>query len=590
MNELIELKAVIRFRQISKISSIILCFGGLVVLIGWAFDISYLKSISPDWVSMKANTAVCFLLLGISLWFYQENKKGEIPSLSFRRIAGFCAGIVAIVGLLSFIEYAFKMDFGIDQILFKEPIGAIATSHPGRMAPNTAINFFIVGVSLLLLDMRNKILIFISQGFMLIEGAISLLAFVGYLYGVKALYGLVSQWTVMAAHTAVLFVVCFPGVFFIRPVSGLMSLFSRKSLGGSVLRLALFPTIFFLVLTGFLGELGIKAGFYDVITGNALITVIRVAFFSIIVWIISGLLDKVDSERVVLNNELLKSKDAEWRRTFNAIKDFIFILDKDHVLCQVNDSFLEAMKCKEEDIIGKKCYEVVHRKSSPWPNCPFSETKKDHLTHSEIVMDSNIGVPLLVSISPLFNSRRELSGAVHIARDISALKKAETQYKVIYESSMDAIMTLSMGGAFKSGNPATVKLFACKDEQEFISQTAASLSPEYQPDGQLSSVKAQEMMKIAMEKGSNFFEWIHKRIDGKEFPATVLLTKINLENEDILQSTVRDITKEKQIMTELQKKIDTLERFQNVATDRELKMKELKGRIKELELKLEEKG
>lgn len=40
---------------------------GVTVLIGWAFDIATLKSVVPGWVTMKANTALGFLLAGGSL-------------------------------------------------------------------------------------------------------------------------------------------------------------------------------------------------------------------------------------------------------------------------------------------------------------------------------------------------------------------------------------------------------------------------------------------------------------------------------------------------------------------------------------------
>ena len=49
-----------------------------------------------------------------------------------------------------------------------------------------------------------------------------------------------------------------------------------------------------------------------------------------------------------------------------------------------------------------------------------------------------------------------------------------------------------------------------------------------------------------MEEGSNFFEWTHKRATGEEFPATVLLTRVEIENgKPFLQATVRDITEQK---------------------------------------------
>jgi len=48
-----------------------------------------------------------------------------------------------------------------------------------------------------------------------------------------------------------------------------------------------------------------------------------------------------------------------------------------------------------------------------------------------------------------------------------------------------------------------------------------------------------------MREGSHFFEWTHKRINGEEFPATVLLTRIKLDGKELLTATVRDITETK---------------------------------------------
>ncbi|NQT95773.1 MAG: PAS domain S-box protein, partial [Candidatus Omnitrophica bacterium] len=126
-----------------------------------------------------------------------------------------------------------------------------------------------------------------------------------------------------------------------------------------------------------------------------------------------------------------------------------------------------------------------------------------------------------------------------------ALQESQIRYKTIYNASKDAIMVLIPGGRFASGNQATIDMFGCKNEAEFIIKTPAELSPEYQPDGKPSSVKAKEMMNIAVKKGAHSFEWTHKRLNGEEFFAMVLLTSMNLEGEEFLQATVRDITKRK---------------------------------------------
>ena len=122
------------------------------------------------------------------------------------------------------------------------------------------------------------------------------------------------------------------------------------------------------------------------------------------------------------------------------------------------------------------------------------------------------------------------------------LQKSEERYRVLYESSRDAIMLITPDTGFFAGNPAAIELFGCRDEKEFTTHAPSDLSPEFQPDGLPSSTKALEMMKTALEKGSHYFEWMHKRVDGAVFPATVLLTRVQTRDKIYLQATVRDIT------------------------------------------------
>jgi len=119
------------------------------------------------------------------------------------------------------------------------------------------------------------------------------------------------------------------------------------------------------------------------------------------------------------------------------------------------------------------------------------------------------------------------------------------RYRALYDSSRDAIMVLTPQSGFLNGNPSAVALFGCRDEAEFTRCSPAALSPERQPDGTPSAAKAQQMMAMALQEGSHFFEWTHRRIDGSEFPATVLLTRMELAGQTLLQATVRDITEPK---------------------------------------------
>jgi len=139
-----------------------------------------------------------------------------------------------------------------------------------------------------------------------------------------------------------------------------------------------------------------------------------------------------------LRAEIVKRKDVqgrlmyaevEWWRTFNAISDFVFVLDKDNTIIKANQISLDRLKMKREDIVGEKCYEIIHKMGRPWPECPFEKTKDDKETHAQEIDDPNVGIPLLVITSPIFNSKKELIGTVHIAKDISRQKQIEGERK-----------------------------------------------------------------------------------------------------------------------------------------------------------------
>ena len=171
-----------------------------------------------------------------------------------------------------------------------------------------------------------------------------------------------------------------------------------------------------------------------------------------------------------------------------------------------------------------------------------------------------------------------------------ALKDSEEGFRILYTTSRDALMTLEPPSwRFTAGNPATVEMFRTKDEKEFTSMPPWELSPEYQPDMQLSSVKANKMIQEAMEKGSNFFEWVHRRADGEEFPATVLLTRFKVKGKDVVQATVRDITAQKKAEAEREKLHDQAKERLVMIQRQNIQLINLQKKLKSYANKLETK-
>ena len=132
-----------------------IAIGGLV-LCGWAFDISLLKSIRLDWVSVKPNAALAFILMGIALLFSRPPVTRNPQLARLAVCARLCGWLAGLIGLLTLIEYAWGWNPGLDQWLFSETAHTAGTSHPGRMALDTALCFVLLAVGLEIARLANK--------------------------------------------------------------------------------------------------------------------------------------------------------------------------------------------------------------------------------------------------------------------------------------------------------------------------------------------------------------------------------------------------------------------------------------------------
>jgi PAS domain S-box-containing protein len=145
-----------------------------------------------------------------------------------------------------------------------------------------------------------------------------------------------------------------------------------------------------------------------------------------------------------------------------------------------------------------------------------------------------------------------------LARDITerkraeeALRRSETKFRTLYDSTSDAVMLLDEKGFFDC-NQAALAVFGCATREEFCSKHPADVSPPMQPCGTDSLTLANRRIATAMEQGSQHFEWMHKRADtGETFPADVLLSAIELDGKRALQAVVRDITRRKRAEEDL---------------------------------------
>jgi PAS domain S-box-containing protein len=143
---------------------------------------------------------------------------------------------------------------------------------------------------------------------------------------------------------------------------------------------------------------------------------------------------QVEAQNAQLEQEIIRATRAEektkhaaeeWRSTFDSIKDPVSIHDKDFRIVRANKAFADTFGTEIREIIGKKCYEIIHGTEGPWPNCPHSQTMGSGKAATEEFFEPRLGRYLQVSASPRLNDSREVIGSVHIIQDITERKRAQ---------------------------------------------------------------------------------------------------------------------------------------------------------------------
>ncbi|HEY9799081.1 MAG TPA: EAL domain-containing protein [Leptolyngbyaceae cyanobacterium] len=308
-------------KNASKFISVFVILLGCAVLLGWYFDISILKSILPEWTTMKPNTALGFVLSGLALNFLHSTRKIK------RRLAQVLAMAIALLGLLTLSQYLLGWNLGIDQLLFTDKLAAIsqigvesATTYPNRMSPVSALNFSLIGSALWLSAASNVG----YRGVQLLTVATtltSLQTLIGYIYGVEPFFGM-SSLTHTAIHTGITFFLLSMGTLLLAPSQGFLGLLISNSAGGMTARMLLPAAIAIPFSLGSLGLLGERMAWFDHAFSLSLHVTGNVAAFMGLIWYYARGLDSLDIKRqkieealrIAYASEALHQSETRFRR------------------------------------------------------------------------------------------------------------------------------------------------------------------------------------------------------------------------------------------------------------------------------------
>jgi len=542
-------RLVLALQSFAKGAGLAVSLAGALVLAGWALDLTVVKSISSGFVSMKPNVAMAFVLSGVTLHLLSTGPTNG----HLRFVALASAFVVAVIGFLTLSEYLYGWNLNIDHLLFSEPAGALGTSAPARMAPTSALCLFLIGVSLLVLDVRRCYPV--AQLLTILAALVSLTAFIGYVYGVGSLYAGGSS-TAMALHSTLCFLLLSSGILLTRQDHGLLAIVTSDAAGGVMARRLLPAAILIPLLLGWVTVLDEEAGLHGPAFGVFLVVIWSIVSFAALTWWNSGSLYRLDVERQRAQDELNKGQaqlaeaqriahvgSAEWDIVTNAVT----WSDEMFRVCGYEPSdvqpgyevFLQRVHPDDRTQVEQNIARTL-RSGDPFA-FDYRIVRPDgaiRMAHGEgKVVHNDEGEPVrLLGTAQDITERKQIE---------YALRQNEMRTRSIIDTANDAFVAIDAGDVIKDWNPQAELTFGWKREEAVGRTLADTVIPPGHREAHLEGLHRfvltgeGPMLNRRVE-----LEGLHK--DGHLFPIEMTISPIRWGRSHIFSAFVRDITERKQ--------------------------------------------
>lgn len=312
----------------------------------------------------------------------------------------------------------------------------------------------------------------------------------------------------------------------------------------------------------------IKDKFAERVDYTLLFQVITVSFIILIILALWArhlkreiiLIDKKEKELRYLNQNLKLHREhtplgvIEWNTDFevvdwNQAAEKIFGFTKEEML---DKHATESIFPIERTVVDKVWSDLLNNKVS-------NRSNNENITKD--------GATILCDWynTPLVDQDENVVGIASLIEDVTEQKNlqdklisSDLRFRTLFNLSPDPAWIIE-DNTFVDCNQAAVDMLGYKNKEEFINTHPSKLSPEYQPDGEESFIKAERMMALAKDEGVYRFEWVHTRADGSDFFAEVTLSLITLKDHSIIYCGWRDISDRKDSESEIQQYREHLE-------------------------------
>ncbi|HDQ39712.1 MAG TPA: PAS domain S-box protein [Desulfonatronum sp.] len=150
-----------------------------------------------------------------------------------------------------------------------------------------------------------------------------------------------------------------------------------------------------------------------------------------------ALLTDITAQKRV-NDAVLKAKQ-EWERTFDAVRDFLCIVDRHNTIKRVNMRLAQYFEAHPRELIGKSCEDLFDFCLPPSGNARNFALQSKETGLQREVYSYNLGGFFQVSVYPFNDPSTGIQGLVYVIRDVNPQKKLETLLRDVHKQVEDQV-------------------------------------------------------------------------------------------------------------------------------------------------------
>ena len=325
-------------------SALVALIVGAGALLGWLLEVDGLKSLLPGGLTMKVNTAIAVVLLGISLAGRARDAGGR-----WRRLAETSATGAMVLSVAVGYQYLAGIDLGIDQWLFREAPGAFGTSQPNRMSPMTITCFVLIGSGILLAG-RPRVGR-LAPVALLVALLVAVLNILDLVFD-AAVPSMLAGYTQMAPTTAITAAVLSVGALGLLPGGGPLEVFAGPAAPATLARRLLAASIVAPTALAWLRLEGEERGLYESRYGASLMVLGTILFMVAVIWHSARHLARTERARAAVREEL--------DRFFDVSSDMLATATADGHFTRLNPAWKETLGYELDELRARPFTDFVH--------------------------------------------------------------------------------------------------------------------------------------------------------------------------------------------------------------------------------------